>query len=54
VVCTHIRVWINGVNIADFYNKIPNSPQMSYDAIELYNEDSYVKFDNIYITPIGQ
>jgi 3-keto-disaccharide hydrolase len=54
VVDNHIRVGINGINIADFYDKIPNSPQMSYGAIGLYNEDSSVKFDNISITPIGR
>jgi Domain of Unknown Function (DUF1080) len=52
VVDNHIRIWVNGVNIVDFYDKISNSPQMSYGAIGLYNEDSYVKFDNISITPI--
>ena len=52
MVGTHIKVWVNGVNIADFYDKIPNSPQMSYGAMGLYNEDSYVRFDNVYITTI--
>jgi hypothetical protein len=50
---THIRIWINGKNIVDFYDKVPNSPQMSYGAIGLYNEDAFVGFDNIHITPLG-
>jgi hypothetical protein len=53
MVGTHIKVWINGTNIVDFYDKIPNSPQMSYGAMGLYNEDSSVRFDNVYVTPIG-
>jgi hypothetical protein len=52
VIDNHIKIWVNGSNIVDFYDTIPNSPQMSYGAIGLYNEDSYVKFDNISITPI--
>lgn len=53
MVGTHIRVWVNGANIADFYDKIPNSPRMSSGAMGLYNEDSSVIFDNVYITPMG-
>ena len=49
----HIRVWVNGANIADFYDKIPNSPRMSSGAMGLYNEDSSVRFDNVYITRLG-
>jgi hypothetical protein len=53
MVGTHIRVWVNGTNIADFYDKIPNSPRMSSGVMGLYNEDSSVRFDNVYITPMG-
>lgn len=49
----HIKVWVDGVEAADFVdNKIhqPNSPQMSKGSVGLYNEDSLVNFDNVNIT----
>jgi len=52
MVGTHIRIWVNGANVADFYDKVPNSPQMSYGAVGLYDEDSSVRFDNVYIAPV--
>jgi hypothetical protein len=49
MVDNHITVWVDGHKIADFRDRIPNSTQMSYGSMGLYNEDSRAGFDNVYI-----
>jgi Domain of Unknown Function (DUF1080) len=49
----HIQVWADGIKAADLVdNKIPNSNKMSSGYMGLYNEDSSVNFDNIFIDSI--
>jgi Domain of Unknown Function (DUF1080) len=49
----HIQVWVDGIKAADFIdNKIRNSYKMSSGYMGLYNEDSRVNFENVYISPL--
>ncbi len=49
----HIQIWVDGIKIVDFIDNnktVLNSTKMSHGSIGLYNEDSSVAFDNIYIS----
>ena len=45
----HTTIWVDGVKVVDMDDRTYNKAQMSRGSIGLYNEDSLVAFDNIYI-----
>jgi hypothetical protein len=51
----HIKVWVDGLVAEEFTdNSIhqPNSPKLAAGAMGMYNEDSFVNFDNVTIIPL--
>jgi hypothetical protein len=52
----HIQVWVDGMVAANFIDNTkgqPNSPRMASGYMGLYNEDSLVNFDDVYVTPLS-
>jgi Domain of Unknown Function (DUF1080) len=45
----HTTIWVDGVKVVDMDDRTYNKAQMSRGLIGLYNENSLVAFDNIYI-----
>lgn len=51
----HITVWVDGLLATDFVdNSIhqPNSSKLEAGVMGLYNEDSFVNFDNVSVRPL--
>jgi hypothetical protein len=46
----HITITVDGNKVVDYIDQIM-SPQLSSGAVVMYDEDAYVNFDNVYITP---
>jgi hypothetical protein len=46
----HITITVDGNKVIDYIDQTM-SPQLSSGAVVMYNEDAYVSFDNVYITP---
>ena len=46
----HITISVDGKKVVDYIDQTM-SPQLSSDAVVMYNEDAHVNFDNVYITP---
>jgi hypothetical protein len=48
----HVTIWVDGNVVVDMDDPTYNASQMSSGAIGLYNEDAYVRFDNVYVKPL--
>jgi hypothetical protein len=46
----HITITVDGNKVIDYIDQTM-SPQLSSGAVAMYDEDAYVNFDNVYITP---
>jgi Domain of Unknown Function (DUF1080) len=47
----HTIIWVDGTKVVDMDDPTYNEAQMSSGLIGLYNEDSSVAFDNVYVYP---
>jgi len=52
VVGNHITILVNGLKVVDTHDSTMSSKLSSAGSIVLYDEDSSVTFDNVYITPL--